>query len=533
MSTTEKRVVICYALAVIMLFICVLRVFAIINDPKYFEATWSTSSRTVTLNYSRGSIFDTNNQRLTNGKNVTYAVIFGQPETIAVLYKYFTGPQIESITEEIRSQGFALRTVSEKIEAKGIYCFSAFSHADDSLLAKHIIGYTDSQGFGVCGIEAAFDGQLSGKEKNTITFTLDGHGNVLSGEEPRISYDYEKENSGVRLTLDADIQQIVEQEAMVIDVGAVIVSEVKTGKIRALVSRPDYRLTDISSALAREDQPLLNRALCTYNIGSVFKPFVAAAGYEAGVTATVNCVGYTDVDGLTFTCHNLGGHGETDTTSALKYSCNSYFYSYIQSVTAERVAALARRAGFEGNVYLAKGIVGRAGSLGNIETTALSKRALCNFSIGQGELMLSPLAITNLYVAIANSGCYRPPSLVEGLTKNGKFIRKESLPAEIRVMSPATADRLRSDLAGVLTEGGTGEKAMPTLTTAAGKTGTAQTGVIKNGKKVTNSWFCGFFPLEAPKYAVTVLAENASGGVGGVFASIADEITKQEQNNGY
>jgi penicillin-binding protein 2 len=277
MSTTEKRVILCYALAVVLFSICILRIFAIIKDPKYFETAQTVSSRTVMLNYSRGSIFDTRNQRLTNGKNVIYAVIFGNPETVAVLYKYFSGPQIESITEEIGRQGFALRTVSEKIEEEGIYCFSAFSHADDSLLAKHIIGYTDSQGKGVCGIEAAFDEQLTGKGKNTITFTLDGHGKVLKGEEPRICYDYEKENSGVRLTLDASIQQLAEQEAMAIDVGAVIVSEVKTGKIRALVSRPDYRITDLSSALSKEGQPLLNRALCTYNIGSVFKPYVAAA----------------------------------------------------------------------------------------------------------------------------------------------------------------------------------------------------------------------------------------------------------------
>ena len=81
----------------------------------------------------------------------------------------------------------------------------------------------------------------------------------------------------------------------------------------------------------------------------------------------------------------------------------------------------------------------------------------------------------------------------------------------------------------MLTEGGTGEKAKPLLTTAAGKTGTAQTGVIKNGKSVTNSWFCGFFPLENPKYVVTVLAENQTSGAGEVFAAIADEITKFEE----
>ena len=97
--------------------------------------------------------------------------------------------------------------------------------------------------------------------------------------------------------------------------------------------------------------------------------------------------------------------------------------------------------------------------------------------------------------------------------------------------SKSTADKLNTDLSAVLEEGGTGKTARPKLVSAAGKTGTAQTGVVKGGKMVTNSWFCGFFPLDNPKYAVTVLSENAKGGCGGVFAEIADAITVYEQKN--
>ena len=166
----------------------------------------------------------------------------------------------------------------------------------------------------------------------------------------------------------------------------------------------------------------------------------------------------------------------------------------------------------------------KAGSFGNTAVYDISKRSLANLSIGQGELMLSPLAITNLYMAIAGGGEYRTPSLIEGTVKDGNFT-SNPIPAKVRVMSEYTAERLKNDLAGVLTKGGTGESAAPTLTTAAGKTGTAQTGIVRNGKKVTNSWFCGFFPLHKPKYAVTVLSENADRGCGDVFAYIADKVT--------
>ncbi len=532
MNNFYKRIILAYALAVIMLFICVLRVTAIAIEPKYAKAAQSESLRTVTLNFSRGTIFDCNMTRITNQKNVIYAVIFGLPTAIAELSNHFSAAKTEEILAEIRAKGFAVRVVDKKITANGIYCFSGFSHADDSLIAKHTIGYLDSSGKGACGLEAAFDSLLSGGE-NTITFSLNGQGGMLVGEQPQVNYNYLKEFSGVKITLNTKIQQIAEQAAMSINTGALIITEVGTGKIRAMVSRPDFKLSNLQAALENTEKPLLNRTLYTYNIGSVFKPFVAAAGYERGLAYTTTCVGNTLVDGLRFTCHKVSGHGSVDITNALKFSCNCFFYEYIQKLGAQDVLTIAQKAGFNGSVYLAQGLSAKAGSLGNTETLKNSNRALANFTIGQGELLLSPLAITNFYMAVANGGEYRAPSLVEGIVENGKLTKTESLSAAIRVLSENTANALKNNLSKVLLEGGTGQAAAPTLTTAAGKTGTAQTGIVKNGKKVTNSWFCGFFPLEEPRYAVTILWENSAGGVSSVFAEIADNITKYEQNNNY
>lgn len=125
------------------------------------------------------------------------------------------------------------------------------------------------------------------------------------------------------------------------------------------------------------------------------------------------------------------------------------------------------------------------------------------------------------------------PSLIEGEVENGELKEEALLPKRVKLFSGSTANKLKTDLLAVLDEDGTGKTANPSLTTAAGKTGTAQTGVIKGGKKVTNSWFCGFFPYDNPKYAVTVLSENAKGGCGDIFAAIADGITEYEtKDNG-
>ncbi len=528
MNSYHKRIATCYFLVVALMFVCILRLFSIALDPEYKTVAETAASRKIPIGYSRGTVYDAYGTPLTNAKIVYCNLIMDKPTALIALYDLFSSDEIEEVTEEIRNEGFAVRYTEEKLTAEGIYSYAVTEQVSGDTLATHLIGYTDYKGKGVCGLEQSFDSLLSSEKENFISFTLSGRGEMLEGIEPTFSYDYKTEKNGVRTTLDAKLQAIAENNAETIDEGAVVITEIASGKIRALVSRPGFSPLSVAEALSDEAQPLLNRALCTYNVGSVFKPYVAAAGYEKNLYYYTNCKGYTDIDGLTFSCHNLGGHGEVDMTAALKYSCNSFFYEFIQSVGGGAVIDIARKAGFDSSITLADGLVCKAGSLGSTAVYSLSRRSLANLSIGQGELMLSPLAITNLYMAIAGGGRYRTPSLIEGEIKDGVFTSRP-LPAEITVMNETTAARLKNDLSGVLTEGGTGAAAAPTLTTAAGKTGTAQTGIIRQGKKVTNSWFCGFFPLDEPKYAVTLLSVNADRPCSSIFAAIADEITAAEK----
>ena len=103
-------------------------------------------------------------------------------------------------------------------------------------------------------------------------------------------------------------------------------------------------------------------------------------------------------------------------------------------------------------------------------------------------------------------------------------IKNDEKATPIRLMSKDTADILKKQLCRVLDEDGTGNLANPNVITAAGKTGTAQTGIIRNGSNVTNTWFCGFFPFENPRYVVSVLAENTEKSCAGVFAEIVNNM---------
>lgn len=529
MSLSLKRIALCYFLCVALLFVCAFRVFSVMSKENYKQVAEQTSQRAIDLDFGRGTIFDANMNRITNANEIYYMIIFEEAlRTSTHLYNLFSSEEIAEISSLINQNGFAVKKVTNEITADGIYCVKAYAHADDSLVAKHIVGYTDLEGRGVCGLEAAYDDILFGEDQNKIVFTVDGQGKIIDGYPPELNYNYTVQNSGIKITIDKEIQQIAEQKAMNINCGAVVITEIKTGKIRALVSRPDYKMSDLASAITNKNEPMLNRALCTYNIGSVFKPLVAAVGYESGKTMATECTGYVNVDGLTFACHKTGGHGAVNLSAALKYSCNSFFYRFIQRLSTDNIFSLAKKAGLDSSVYLCDGISAAKGNLGETNAVRLTKRDMANISIGQGELMTSPIAITNLYMAIANSGTYIPPSLIEGQVQNLQLVGAQTELKSIRLFSKNTADRLKYDLSKVLDEDGTGKAANPKYTTAAGKTGTAQTGVVKGGEKVTNSWFCGFFPLDNPKYAVTILSENAKGGCGGIFAEIADAITKYE-----
>jgi len=167
-------------------------------------------------------------------------------------------------------------------------------------------------------------------------------------------------------------------------------------------------------------------------------------------------------------------------------------------------------------------------SITPLKTLKASNSALANLAIGQGELLASPLTLLNLYNAIANEGKYYTPTLIKGTMKNGK-INEEKPTAPTKAMSKECAEKVKKYLNGVI-ENGTGTKAKPENTTAAGKTATAETGwKNEKGELISQAWFCGFFPLETPKYTVVILAEDSvSGGedCAPVFKTIAEKITE-------
>ena len=277
--------------------------------------------------------------------------------------------------------------------------------------------------------------------------------------------------------------------------------------------------------MEKENSPLVNRAISSYNVGSAFKPCVAAAMLENGTeNYSIYCSGSAEIDSHKFSCHKKTGHGWVNLCEALTQSCNVFFYNISNILGADNVYNAASIFGFGKEIDLG-GIKTAAGSITERQRLSSSSTALANLSIGQGELLLSPVSIIPLYEAIANGGVYYMPTIIEGTVNKGVLSeKKQSVPTY--AFSKNTAEILRKHLINVV-ENGTGKAANPTLCTAGGKTATAETGWRKNGQLIQNSWFCGFFPADNPKYVVAVLIEDekANGTAGApIFKKIADEI---------
>lgn len=521
----------CFFIAAVLFFISILRVAAAATAD-YSAVLAKQSSYRLTASRLRGTIYDRNMAPITNAESKIIAAVSPVPRAVTAISSVLSGEELESVLSRLKSGKPVLCEVPEIIDCDGISCTKVYVHNSASTPAVHLVGYTDADSHGVSGLEKAYDKLLYSDSQAAFVYTKNGRGDILKGAETVVENDTSVTAGGIVSTIDVNIQQIAETAAGSIKKGAVVVAKAESSEILAAVSTPYFDLTNVSEYLNAEDSPLLNRALAAYNVGSVFKLCVAAAGIESGKGGfTYTCTGSCEIIDRFFKCHKRSGHGLMNLKSGLANSCNTFFYNYAFYIGGDKIYNAASSLNFGKAFDICEGLSVSAGSLPQKES--LSNIAyLANFSIGQGELLTSPVAMLNLYCAAAYDGSYIIPSVVKGTLKDGKTEPYEK-GGRIRIMSDGTAAVLREYLAAVIEEG-TGASARPKTVSAAGKTATAQTGKFQNGTEICEGWFCGFFPAEKPEYTVIVFSENTAEqtkSCGEVFAEIADGITALKGDN--
>lgn len=396
-------------------------------------------------------------------------------------------------------------------------------------ILSHVIGYISADGTG-SGIEGAFDYVLAPDGTSSISYLKDINNNKIS---QGYSIDIPKSYRGISLTIDYHIQKIAEDTADEYGInGAIIIADCTNGEILAMVSRPNYEPSNLAEYLDGTEGELLNRCTLQYNPGSVFKIVLAAAFLENhyGNNIVFECNGKTEIDGTEFVCHKEDGHGTQTLEEAFANSCNCAFYKIGELVGADDICRYADDFGMGEEILRINGIYEDKGI---IPQNAYNSAQIANISIGQGDVMTTPLQITDMLCTICNEGVRNQLTLVKGIVNDEGICLKTNSSELGTVISKSAAQRLVSMMNKVVSEG-TGTNAQLTSCTAGGKTGSAETGWEKDGKLINQAWFAGYFPSTNPKYVCVVVVEDGESGSQSacpVFRTIGNTMLKSGYGN--
>ncbi|MFH1145680.1 MAG: penicillin-binding protein 2 [bacterium] len=379
--------------------------------------------------------------------------------------------------------------------------------------------YTLEDLVGAVGVEARYEEKLRGIPGKTA-WEVDARGrkiDTLAAVTPV---------SGDPLTLSIDLDlQLASTKAWRnwhrnSTAGAIIISNPNNGEILSLLSFPEYDPADTigknaGSLLNNQLQPLLNRAIAgLYPSGSTIKPLYALAALDSGVIndkTTVVSNGGIRIGQQFFADWKTGGHGLTNVYKAIAESVNTFFYAIgggwgkIDGLGADGLVEALKKIGFGKATGI--DLVGERDGTVPKPKEAKEDRPwyigdTYNLSIGQGDLLVTPLQINSMTSFIANGGTLYQPHVVKD---QPNVIKAE------KVFKPETIGIVQTGMRQTVTIGSA--RALQTVPVpVAGKTGTAQWS--KN--KQTHAWFTGYAPAGKPEIAVTVLVE--SGGEGSAVA---------------
>lgn len=503
--------------------------YCIAMKREHVQTARTNAQFTVTAGNSEGTIYDRNLKPIVNAekKHIAVAVPAFLDRNSTAEFAVDKDDFIENFDNGLP---FTFECKPDTPESEGLTVFEIPERYSENQPAQHVVGYL-SQGEGVAGIEYAYNKILRNDYgENSVTYTTDGFGQILIGDGKKIIRST-AEKSGAVTTIDLDIQKICEEAGKNIDKGAIVVADVKTGEILAMASFPAYDVDDMEKALSDERSPLINRALYSYSVGSVFKLVTSAQAIMNRFGGYVyECTGQENVEGKIFNCHKADGHGLQTLSDAITNSCNTYFINLSRMLNVKNFRELAFNLGFGREIHLCSGITASGGVLPTVKELMIPAE-LANFSFGQGKLSATPLQITQLTCAIANNGKMPVLRLIKGMTPDGKDVMNEKKPQHSEVLERTVANQLKEMMISAV-EDNENSNARTTYTTVGAKTSTAQTGrTNKKGEELCHAWITGFFPADKPQYAVTVLVED--GGYGNdvsapVFREIADRISQEK-----
>ena len=436
-------------------------------------------------------------------------------------------------------------------------------------IASHLLGYVgridkkdletlDIQNYagtthiGKSGVENYYETRLHGKAGYELT-EVDAHG------KPQLKLADEAPITGEDIFLSIDLElQIKAEELLSVHNGAVVAIDPRNGEILTMASMPSFdpnlfvdgiSYSNYNSLRDDIDRPLYNRALQgAYPPGSTIKPMAALSALNEGVvtpSTSIYAKGFYQIPGNRhrFRCWKKEGHGHISLNRAIYQSCDVYFYDLAFRMGIKRYSTAMKRFGFGSPTGIDMPHEGSA-----LMPTAEWKRKrydqfwypgdTVNTGIGQGYFTATPLQLAFATATLANHGRKFRPHILRAtrVSRNlpQKLVTPEKLPS-IGVTNIRFWDDVIQGMVNVVHgEHGTARRSgAGAKYRFAGKTGTAQVfGIAQNKtynasklkKKLhDHSLFVAFAPVENPRIALAVIAENAGSG-SKVAAPLAREL---------
>ena len=368
----------------------------------------------------------------------------------------------------------------------------------------HVVGYAANGGMGI---------------ESSMNYSLVSSHQSISGQIANDLNNEKNRGDTVITTLDVSLQEMA-YRLLGAENGAIVVMEPSTGRILAMVSKPDFNPNEIEEIwddlLEDEDSSVLVNRVTQgmYPPGSTFKIFTALEYIRenpAGIQDyAYRCGGnYRTEDGDAIHCYGHHAHGTLSFEQSFARSCNSSFANIGMTLDRQKFGET-----LEG-LYFNQPLPGALRTNTSRVSMGVDTEdgAMLQSAIGQGETLITPLHLCMVTCAVANGGELMSPYVVSRVEScEGDLVRRYEPQSCGRILSNAEAEQL-TELMMAVCDYGTGYRLEDEAFVVAGKTGSAEFDESADG---AHAWFTGFAPADDPKIAVTIIIEEA--GAGGDYA---------------
>ena len=577
----KKRSIILLMLFIVFGLVIIAALFnlQILGYDKYQEEVLDQLTVETNVNPSRGTIYDRNGEILASNKTVWVIYILpkniSEPELIATNLSKILNISYDSILEKAQKKGYKYQIIDNDLnekEVKDVRRFIDEYNLTDQIqinastkryypftgLASHTLGFVNSDGVGIYGLEKTYNNVLEGVSGKYLTAQ-----NAQSGDMPFNFEEYFENSDGYNIvtTIDLYIQYQLEAqlELAAIESGAQnratgIVMNPKTGEIYAMATYPSFDLNnpyaldeislkklesyDKNSAEYKNEYLNLmfsmwnNKAITElYEPGSTFKLVTTSVALQekvANLNSTFNCSGSLKIDGFyrAISCHKRTGHGALNFKEALQQSCNPSMMNLAFRVGREKFYEYFKKFG-----YTAKtGIDLPSEATGVYHSYAdFSNVSLAVYSFGQ-TFKTTPIQQIRAISAVANGGKIVTPYLLKKIVDdNGETIYKN----EPKILNEILNTDVCSSISAILKEGVDGNGGAKNAYVAgydiAAKTGTSEKKdkFDSEGKTSYRVSSCvAYAPSDDAQIAVIMIVDEPSVGTAYGSVVVAPYISK-------